>query len=110
MSAAFRDGLVLSSAPVVIEFEEVLRRPKFDKHRDMVARLSYLQALLEILTPIQITGTVTDCRHPKDNKFLELALSGQADAIVTGDLDLLALHPWRGIPIFTPADYLAQPR
>lgn len=51
--------------------------------------------------------TITICRDPKDNKFLELALSGQADLILTGDDHLLSLHPWRGIPILTPQDYLA---
>ncbi len=46
------------------------------------------------------------CRDPDDDKFLELALNGEADLIVTGDDDLLALHPFHSIPIVTPAAYL----
>jgi uncharacterized protein len=49
---------------------------------------------------------VTDCRHPEDNKFLELAIDGRADVIITGDAHLLELHPFRGIPILQPAAYL----
>jgi putative PIN family toxin of toxin-antitoxin system len=47
---------------------------------------------------------VRACRDPKDDKFLEVALNGTADAIVTGDADLLEMHPWRGIEVVTPAD------
>ena len=43
---------------------------------------------------------------PKDDKFLELAVNGHADLIISGDADLLALNPFRGIPIVTPADFV----
>ncbi len=52
------------------------------------------------------TATVTDCRDAADNKYLDLALAAQASAIVSSDQDLLVLHPWRGILIQRPADYL----
>jgi len=42
------------------------------------------------------------------NKFLEAAVNGRADVIVTGDKDLLDLNPFRSIAIMTPADYLAR--
>ena len=42
----------------------------------------------------------------EDDKFLELAVNGQADLIVTGDADLLALNPFRDIPIVTPAVFV----
>ena len=45
--------------------------------------------------------TVPDCRDPKDRPFLELALFARADALVTGDADLLALTPVFSIPIIT---------
>jgi hypothetical protein len=51
---------------------------------------------------------ITECRDPKDNKFLELALAGNADCIVTGDKDLLVLNPFRGIKIISPSDFLIQ--
>ena len=56
---------------------------------------------------IEIVERVTACRDPDDDMFLEVAVNGRATHIVTGDKDLLALHPFRGIPILTPADFLA---
>ena len=57
---------------------------------------------------LEVIEVVTDCRDPKDNKFLELALIGKATHIVSGDEDLLVLHPFRGISILTPQSFLAQ--
>ena len=55
---------------------------------------------------VQTPTSIRACRDPKDDKFLEVAVHGSADVIVTGDSDLLDLHPFRGIAILTPADYL----
>ena len=57
---------------------------------------------------VEIAETFTDCRDAKDNKFLELAVSGKADCIVSGDADLLVLNPFRGIPILTPREFLTR--
>ncbi|MFZ1426928.1 MAG: putative toxin-antitoxin system toxin component, PIN family [Geminicoccaceae bacterium] len=51
---------------------------------------------------------MADCRDAKDNKYLELALAAAADVIISGDTDLLVLHPWRGVRILRPAEYLAE--
>lgn len=67
-----------------------------------------MQALDEVDEYILIHQTVSACRDPKDNMILELAVNGKADVIVTGDQDLLTLGSFRGIPIWTPAQYLAQ--
>ncbi len=45
---------------------------------------------------------------PKDNKFLELALAGNATCIITGDKDLLVLNPFRNIQIISPKEFLEQ--
>ncbi len=71
-------------------------------------RQALLAAYTAVFEMVEIMHEVHDCIDIKDNKFLELALSGKADAIVSGDDHLLRLHPWRGIPILKPADYLAQ--
>ena len=55
---------------------------------------------------VNITEHIAACRDPKDDKFLELAVSGRADLIVSGDQDMLALNPFRGIPIVTPAAFV----
>ena len=67
--------------------------------------MRFLVALLKETELVEITTSVTACRDDKDNKFLELAVSGNAD-IVSGDEDLLVLNPFRGIPILTPRNFL----
>jgi uncharacterized protein len=62
--------------------------------------------LIAIATTVQVTTTIQACRDPKDNKVLELAVSGQAVCIVSGDKDLLVLHPFQGISILSPGDFL----
>ena len=53
-------------------------------------------------------GDTINCRYPKDNKFLEIALSAKASAIITGDQDLLVLYPNNDIPIINAATFLGQ--
>ena len=55
---------------------------------------------------VEIIRKIKACLDPKDNKFLELAVNGPAEVIITGDKDLLILHPYQSIPIITPAHYL----
>jgi putative PIN family toxin of toxin-antitoxin system len=55
---------------------------------------------------VQPGRTITVCRDPKDNKFLEVAVAGRADVIVTGDEDLAVLDPFEGIPVIQPARFL----
>jgi len=57
---------------------------------------------------VPVIHTIRACRDPRDDKFLELAVNGEADLIVTGDQDLLALHPFRDVPIITPAAYVGR--
>jgi len=52
---------------------------------------------------VPIIQLIRECRDPKDDKFLELALNGRADVIITGDADLLRMHPWREIAVLSPA-------
>jgi predicted nucleic acid-binding protein len=53
---------------------------------------------------------VTDCRDPKDDKYLELAIAAGAETIISSDDDLLVPHLWRGVRILRPAAYLAVMR
>jgi uncharacterized protein len=57
---------------------------------------------------VPITCIVRASRDPKDDMFLELAVNGRADYIVSGDQDLLVLSPFQQIPIMNPAGYLEQ--
>jgi uncharacterized protein len=68
--------------------------------------LDWLHQLMAAAELVKISERIAACRDPKDDKFLELAVNGNADVLVTGDSDLLALNPFRGIPIITPADFV----
>jgi uncharacterized protein len=68
---------------------------------------SHLNRLTAIFEVIEVAHTVRDCVDLKDNMILELALSGGADIILSGDDHLLRLHPWRSIRILKAVDYLA---
>lgn len=96
------------SEAVLAEVIYVLARPKFDRYISVERRQDFLNNLIRISHKVVVTHPVTACRDPKDNMILELALSGKADFILTGDRDLLALGNFGGIPIWTPAYYLTQ--
>lgn len=55
---------------------------------------------------VDVDVRITACRDPKDDKFLELAVSGHATHIVSGDSDLVALNPFQGIQILPPHSFL----
>jgi putative PIN family toxin of toxin-antitoxin system len=99
-------GTILISAPVLLELAEVLSRPKLNKYLLEEERMRFLVALLKKTELVGITETVTACRDAKDNKILELAVSGMADYIITGDEDLIVLDPFRGMPILPPREFL----
>jgi putative PIN family toxin of toxin-antitoxin system len=104
---AYQQGVLLLSWPIVDELSEVLKRTKFDKYVSLEQRMSFLATLVSAATLIEITQTITDCRDPKDNMFLELAITGQAECIISGDKDLLELHPFQGVSILRPDAFLA---
>ena len=103
---AFASGTVFASEATLDELADVLRRPKFDRYVEEQERLRFLVAYTQEVQVIEVHVTITDCRDPKDNKFLELGVSGQAVCIFSGDSDLLALRPYRGIAIVSPYDFL----
>lgn len=102
------DGVLLLSPATLDELNSVLRREKFDKYLREEERLQFLGALVSEATFVEVTVTITDCRDPKDNKFLEVAVSGNADWIISGDQDLLILDPFHEISIISPRAFLEQ--
>lgn len=101
-------GKILISMPALWELNEIIVRKKFDKYVSEEKRKGFLAALVKQAEFSEITETVTDCRDAKDNKFLELAVCGGADCIISGDADLLVLHPFRGIRILRPQQFLKE--
>lgn len=107
LKAAIASGFLLLFPETRGEFLSVLTRTKFDRYLTSSERVDFVEFLTQYHLLIDEVSHVVACRDPKDDKFLALAVAASASAIVTGDNDLLVLHPFRGIAIVTPADFLA---
>jgi putative PIN family toxin of toxin-antitoxin system len=90
------------------ELIKKLHSPKFDRYVRRERRDALLERVASLVEIIEVLQSIRASRDPKDDKFLEAAVNGRADVIVTGDKDLLDLNPFRGIAIVTPAAYLAR--
>ncbi len=99
-------GKLLVSTATLQELEKVLERTKFDKYLSLDKRKTFLAYIAQNAELVPVTLTIEACRDTKDNQFLEVAVCGKADAIITGDTDLLVLHPFENIPILSPKDFL----
>jgi len=106
ISKALQQGDLLVSDATLQELAEVVSRPKFNKYLSSEERLTFFTLLSRIAIRVEILRPVVACRDPNDDKFLAVAVNGNADAIITGDQDLLELHPFLGIPIQTPREFL----
>jgi putative PIN family toxin of toxin-antitoxin system len=103
-------GIVLSSDATRLELFQVMSRSRFDRYVERGVRQRLTALYLNATEWIDSAAHIRVCRDPRDDKFLEVAADGQASAIVSGDADLLALHPFQGIAILSPADFLARGR
>ena len=108
VSYAIDNAILLISNDTFNELQEKLLSNKFDKYVQLETRKTFLKTLLEIFEMVIIEKRITACRDNKDNKFLELAVNGDANCIVTGDKDLLVLHPFETVEILTAADFLKK--
>lgn len=106
-----RDIDVLMSESTFVELGSRLDRPKFDRYREPASWNSFLTALVELAQWHEDAETANGIsRDADDDKFLALAVTGQADAIISGDRDLLDLVSHEGIPILTPTQLLQRLR
>ncbi len=103
---ALRTGTLLSSPDTIDEATNVLSRETFDEYASWKRRRELLEALADQSVVVEPIISIEACRDSDDDKFLELAVEGEADLIISGDRDLLVLHPFKGISILPPADFL----
>ncbi|HEY0246591.1 MAG TPA: putative toxin-antitoxin system toxin component, PIN family [Mucilaginibacter sp.] len=108
LDKAFRYGKVIFSEHTFAELTEVFFRKKFNKYLTVERRLQVIEKLERDTLKIEVNITINTCRDPKDNKFLELATVANASCIISGDQDLLVLHPFNSIPIISPAGFLQE--
>ena len=96
--------LTVSDA-IANEYHAVLKRPKFKIKR---AELDDFSALLldraEFVIPLETVNAIL--ADPTDNKFLEAAIAGKVNLIVSGDNHLLELKSFREIPIITAREFV----
>lgn len=107
---AFRnEQFLLVTSPLLIEeFLRVSSRPRLAiyfsaKERQAIAW--FLQTQTHVVSPRQHFHA---CRDPKDDLLLDVAVAAKASVLVTGDQDLLILHPFRRISILSPTQFLKR--
>ena len=106
LERALRHYEVCASSATLGELQQVLLRPKFDRYVSAAQRQFFLDGIVPHLRMVEVIQQITECADPKDDKFLTLALTVNAELIVASDPHLTQMHPWRGIPILPPAAFL----
>ena len=106
MNLARARGKLLLSWPTILELQDVLSRSRFERYVTDAERQLFTAFLIREAELVEILDTVSECRDPRDNKFLEAVTNGKASCLVSGDQDLLVLNPFRGVPVITPAEFL----
>lgn len=103
---AIDKGILIYSDATFDEFAKTFIRSKFEKYVPLNKRMSVIREFHSRAALINVGVSINACRDPKDDKFLELAVSANASCIVSGDKDLLILHPFRNILILNAADFI----
>lgn len=101
-------GILVQSKETLTEFAEKFTHPKFDKYISLQSRMRAINELEARSVIITIYEEILACRDKKDDKFLSLAWSSKAECIISGDKDLLVLHPFRKIPILNPSQFIME--
>ncbi|MCZ0942870.1 MAG: putative toxin-antitoxin system toxin component, PIN family [Gammaproteobacteria bacterium] len=102
-----RSALIFSDE-TFSELRSRLHRPKFDRYLSQSIRTLYLSQIMAVSEWVSITNAKMGCRDPDDDKFLETALMGNADCIVTGDRDVLDMPAFHSISILAPSEFLSR--
>lgn len=98
---------IACSKETFAELVDVLQRDKFNRYASKPERLARLEAYAQSALFYNVALSVTDCKDPKDNKFLALAVTTQAKALVSGDKkDLVSMNPYQGIPIIGLREFI----
>lgn len=103
---AFDHCTILVSQDTYDEIRSVIERFVKRGYVTVEEASEFLGSYVEATEWVKILEAIQACRDPKDDKFLELAINGQADYIITGDQDLLVLHPFRDTKILSARDFL----
>jgi putative PIN family toxin of toxin-antitoxin system len=108
LDKAVRSGTLLMSSATFSELEKTLKKKKLRKYLSLTSINNFLDKLKRLIEILDMLPEVAVCRDPKDDKFLALALGGKASCIITGDEDLLVLHPFKDIPIIASSMFISE--
>ena len=108
LKKAISEGKAVSSLETLEELRAKLLSEKFDEYAPYAVRSLFIFQFEKTSELTEVKEKVKVCRDPKDDKYLSLAKAAKADAIITGDRDLLALNPFDSIAIITPDKFLKQ--
>jgi len=99
---------LLISDETVAEFDDVAGREKFETYVKEGEREAFEELLHREAQFVEVIEAVEASRDPDDDKFLELAVAGEAEVIVSGDQDLLVLDPFQGVRIVRPRTFVEE--
>ena len=99
---------ILYSAAMLAQLVDVLSRPKLQRYIPLDRTGEFLRFYQQFTQQVVVTQRVVLCRDPSDDELLSVALSGGAQALLTSDLDLRVLHPFRGIDIKTVSEFMVD--
>jgi putative PIN family toxin of toxin-antitoxin system len=101
-------GRLIATRDTLEELIATVFASKFDGFLSHAKRQVALDRLVSLMEIVPVVRLVRACRDPRDDKFLEAAINGGAEILVAGDKDLLALRPFSGVEILTPAEYVTR--
>jgi putative PIN family toxin of toxin-antitoxin system len=101
-------AILVFSGETQAEFASRLMKSKFDRYVSTALREKFLAQVDAVSEYVFIANRPMGCRDRSDDKFLETAVCGRVDCLVSGNTDLLRLHPFQGIPILQPAQCLTR--
>jgi uncharacterized protein len=113
LTLALAESDVCAYALTLAELDTVLMRSKFDRYQPVEIRKAFAVVIRKRCSVFEVSAEdianlSPTCRDPKDNVFLALCLACEADVLISSDADLLVLHPWHGVAIMTPAEFLQE--
>lgn len=113
LNAALAQCEMCASEATLAELESVIGRAKFDRYLDRATRRAFFDQVSRQMRLFAVADEdearlPRACRDPRDNKFLALVLSSDADILVSSDADLVSMDPYEGVAVMIAADFLAQ--
>jgi putative PIN family toxin of toxin-antitoxin system len=104
----FNKHQLLTCEEILEELHSKLDSPKLRRFIDQEVERVFISQFKSRCICLLLETHVEACRDPEDDKILSLAISASADCIVSGDKDLLILHPFESIPILSPSTFLEK--